>query len=430
MYSYDRRTAAQVPFTEASIDSLRKDFLTLMKSVERVTTYEEALKLDDAVRIFSDHYKEVVYDQLIEHVYDAIRPKHDYHTDSLLADVKYIKAQLGKECWDLRITLGLPFESVDRAAKWDRPTSKEYALGEFMRQRPKWLAKVRRAAQKAWKALYSYVDRVRTFHDNTPEIEVPEDIPHEIEGFKVRIVGWDPAKGYLTAFELIREALRRYRKRAGQVFPWMLHHMLPIELNFSAGLDEGGSYHTSYIEISGHACRTPERFTQVVAHEMGHHIFKSYLSTEQRQYWSSAVWGDYGDLDITELLSKWPAGARDCYDAEQKLIEADPLLSLQIGAATTERSGNESIRDETTREDLEAMLAKGTKTIRVPSHPVTTYAGKNPEEAFCESIGVLFAWGPRGVPDVVRGWLKTILPEVRTASRHRVLALWMHERPV
>lgn len=421
MYSYDR-TAAQVPFTEESVNSLRKDFLTLVKSVERVTTYEEALKLYEAVKVFGHHFNEVVYDQLFEHVYDAIRPEH--YDESTLETSKAIKKQLGKDCWDLRINLHLPFESVDSAAHWGRPSSKEYALSEFLRERPKWLAKVRRAAQKAWKALYDYVSRLKTYHDKVPEIEVPEDIPHDMEGFQVRLVGWDEDKNYLTSFELIRESLRRYRKRAGQVFPWMLHHMLPLVVNFSAGLDEGGSYHTSYVEISGHSAKTPERLTQVIAHEMGHHIFQAYLSGPMREYWSAAVWGDYADLEIAELLKKWPAGARDCYDAEQKLIESDPVLSLQIGAATTERSGNEAIRDGTKREDLEQMLASGTTTIRVPQHPVTTYAGKNPEEAFCESLGVLFAWGTRAVPDPVRGWLHTILPEVRIASKHPVLARW------
>ncbi len=417
------RTAAYVPFTKESVDALRKDFLTLMKSVERVETYEDALKLDEAVKTFSGHYKEVVYEQLYEHVYDAIQP--GYYQEGTLEKSKELQRWLGKECWDLRINLGMPFESVDRAAKWDRPTTKEWALQKFLQERPKWLAKVRRAAVKAWKALYAYVDQVKyQGRGDPPKIEVPEDIPHEMEGFKVRLVGWDEDKQYLTDFEMIRESLRRYRKRAAQVFPWMLHHMLPLVVNFSAGLDEGGSYHTSYIELSGHSAKTPERLTQIIAHEMGHHIFQSYLSTAQREYWSTAVWGDYGDLDIAELLQKWPAGAHDCYDVEQKLIESDPILSLQIGAATTERSGNEVIRDNTKREDLERMQAEGVKAIRVPSHPITTYAGKNPEEAFCETIGVIFAWGPRGVHDVVRGWLHAILPEVRVASKHRVVARW------
>ena len=52
----------------------------------------------------------------------------------------------------------------------------------------------------------------------------------------------------------------------------------------------------------------------------------------------------------------------------------------------------------------------------VPKSPITGYAGKNTEEAFCEAVGRLVAYGPLVIPETVRGWLRAVLPGIRIAG--------------
>jgi len=66
----------------------------------------------------------------------------------------------------------------------------------------------------------------------------------------------------------------------------------------------------------------------------------------------------------------------------------------------------------------------GDPVVRVPTNPITGYSGKNSDEAFCEALGNLVAYGPKAVPDVVLGMLRSVLGGgVKIASR--VAAAWL-----
>ena len=73
------------------------------------------------------------------------------------------------------------------------------------------------------------------------------------------------------------------------------------------------------------------------------------------------------------------------------------------------------------KEDFQEALDSGVTTLSVPKTPITGYAGKNPEEAFCEAVGLLVAYGPRAVHEKIRHYLEIVIPgKVKLARENLV----------
>jgi hypothetical protein len=160
--------------------------------------------------------------------------------------------------------------------------------------------------------------------------------------------------------------------------------------------------------------------TKTLAHEMGHHIFQSVLSKEAEKLWYALIRGDYGDIDLRELLQKWPENIKWSHDFSDSIRESDPILSLQVSTVWEGyQPGGMMGQSIDKREDFQRMLDNGETRLRVPSTPITGYAGKNAEEAFCETVGMLVTYGPRAVHEKIRSWLDVVLPgQVRLARTY------------
>jgi hypothetical protein len=146
-----------------------------------------------------------------------------------------------------------------------------------------------------------------------------------------------------------------------------------------------------------------------MAHEMGHHLWQTYLSGEAKDFWTTAIRGDYGDLDVEELIRKWP-GNTWAFEFTKVMGQEDPILALQVDAVSHDESLVRGKGELQKKEDFERLLNQGIRTLKVPKTPITGYANKNPEEAFCEAIGLLVSYGPRAVHEKVQGWLSIVLP--------------------
>ena len=226
-------------------------------------------------------------------------------------------------------------------------------------------------------------------HKKPVEVDIPSEDKTVLEGFQLTMLGFkegDEHNGKELA--VFKEGLRLYRRRASAVAPVLLQKQLPVEVEFKATLDKGGEYHSAgYITFyaSSALSRGPEWVAHAMAHEMGHHLFKTYLSQDARDFWTQTIKGDFGDLDIKELLEKWPGDIWAQFP--EKIGDTDPswpsrLMISTIVPSASRRGGREA-------------SARGQKTLRTQAPP-TGYANKNPEEAFCETIGLLSrTGGPR-----------------------------------
>jgi hypothetical protein len=149
-------------------------------------------------------------------------------------------------------------------------------------------------------------------------------------------------------------------------------------------------------------------------------MFKG-LSKGAQVFWNTAIRQDYGPLDLRELLAKWPPSIQWAHSFYTGMAEKDPVLALQVDVLSREKAGDLGWED---RDRFQRALDNGEVTVQVPKHPITGYAGKNPEESFCEAVGLIVAYGPRAVHPQVRDWMETIIPgKVRLA--HQVLVRYL-----
>ena len=379
------------------VEGLRKDFLTLLKNTDRVRTYTDLQKFVLALRTYRGNFRYLMLDRFLE---------KDVKNRAEMGDsnAKWIISKVRGPAWEFHSELSLPWDT--HATKY---YSEESCVSQFHYRAAKWKARVQRYARVFWAEMRGVIEWYSKYKEKPeagPSVTVPERLQTTLEGFKVILHGYDIGYESERTLEKFKEGLRLYRQRASEVAPILLRKQLPIIVEFEATIDQGGEYTSDHVtfyasSVSGEDYRW---VTHVMAHEMGHHLFKTYLSTEAQNFWMQTIRGDFGDIDLKELLDKWPGDAW-AYEMHRHMPD-DPILALQIEAFTHESRTNSGYQS---KKDFQALYDKGVRTLRVPKTPITGYANKNSEEAFCEALGRLVAYGPRALHERVRWWLRTVL---------------------
>jgi 8-oxo-dGTP diphosphatase len=391
------------------VDKMRKDFLMLMKNIPRAKDYDAAIQLKEGFDRWRRQSAEFFFKRFLDNSL-----KYD---DRIVEKVrKEIERNLRKPAKDFFDEAYLP---IERASDYT-PASVQFE--RYLEDVKKWEKKTRRKAQVFWKALKEALSIYEKGWYKGPDApstlqaEVPVYEKTVIEGFQIEVRGYEQSDDIdREAMPMIREALKRYRERAAKRIPWVLKNQLPLVLEFEATLDVAGRYnHDGTITIFASAAinSTPDALTKTMAHEMGHHLWR-LLSGDAREYWSTAISGDYGKIDVRELLSGWPEGMW-AYEYADYLADKDPILSLQLETVWPGYGGRQEMVE---KQDFEDRLEEGYTTLSVPKNPISGYASKNPEEAFCEAVGMTVAYGNRAVLPQVRKWLNTVIPgQVKIAN--------------
>lgn len=403
------REAAIVTLDEPWVDKMRKDFLTLLKNVSRLKDYDDAVTLSQAIHTYADRFKELFFDHFLNTSLKYLEKSLNEQ------DKNYIDKKLRKSGWDFYIELSLPFSRADEYY------SKESRFAKFKEEAKRWENRIKSKARTFWtdmRETIEWYERIRFKMKDDPEkiqVETPDVDQVSMEGFRMEIRGYDPTVSYMPeALEHIKYALKEYRSKAKQRLPLLLQKQIPMVIDFQASLDIGGQYEGKIIRINATSAlggKDPNVLVKTLAHEMGHHLFKTWLSAEATALWYTLIRGDYGDIDLKNVLLQWPESVMWASDFSDSIREKDPILSLQVATvAEGYQPGGMMGRGFDKREDFERMLDSGVTELRVPSTPITGYAGKNHEEAFCETIGLLVAYGPRAVHEKIRSWLDVILP--------------------
>jgi len=408
------RQAKVTPIDEDFVQSWRKSFLVLMRNLEKVHDYATAVEFGQVARKYADNFNEVFFTRFMN---------HDFRYDPELGKSEYWNKELRKAGWDFYIEAMSP--PIQRADDYWKPEQRYYQYTKLV---DKWSNGLKRRARKLWTTLRDFVASagVRT-------VETLDETLHSIDGFAVQIRGY--GQGGMEEYHprwlgVAEEGFRRFRKRATSMFPWIVKHMLPVVLRFDITLDQRGEYHGGrYIEMymaSFHSRSEddPDLFVKTLAHEMGHHVWKQYLSGISQEFWTKAVRNDYDDvLDLQYVVDHWPSSkALSLYSAAEQFLkrgEVDIYLQL-MGLMWNARykSFFEALPDKNA---VQAYIDKNGPLMYVPKHSITAYANKNTEEAFCESLGLWIAYGERALYPIVRHWFDTILPEanIRTARSLR-----------
>jgi hypothetical protein len=403
------RTAEVQSLDLAWVERMRKDFLALMKNTARVKDYKTALELNNAFRIFRDRFKELFFEQFLNK-----QLKH-YHDKFNLTeyDSKYIDKKLRSPAWDFATDLG--GYPISRS---DSYYTEGMRFSDYERALPKWEARMKRSAQGFWKVMREVTEWVESTQKKL-NIYTPTEEKVTLEGFKLIFNGYqDEDETHGEIVERLKAGLKLYRQQAASRLPMWLKVQRPLFVDFEVKLDKGGEYMSQdggiiWLYSSGIMRESPGRIAHVIAHEMGHHVWRTYLSGPAIKFWETAISGNYTQLDLRTLLDKWPQDAW-AFEMRKYLGDSDPILALQVEALTQESSVGDKYQS---KEDFQKLYDSGERTLKVPEIPISGYANKNPEEAFCEAVGLLVGFGPRAVHEVVRGWLGTILDgQIKTAS--------------
>ena len=411
------RFARVTRLDSSEIQKLRKDLLTLLKNLPRVDTYAKGDKLRDAFKVYRTHFNTVVFDHFLNHDLKETRELPD-------SDKQYLDKKLRKVGWDLYVELSLPLPYTNEYI------SEGVALQRFKEDSTKWANRVKTKARAFWSALDDAIEHyTRVTSKPGFDVQIPSEERVSMEGFDVLVVGYKhgerPDEDTDDMIAKFRAGLKHFKARAGQVLPLMLKAMLPIHvIAYLHKLDEGGRYYGRYIEVAAFGFdnfKNKNQMAQVIAHEMGHHLYKHYLSNQDREFWATAIAGNYGPLDVDKALKLWPDGAW-AFEMPEKLKDVDPVLAVQLNLIGW---GHEGRPAPQTKEEFQALVDEGYQ-FKVPQNPITAYAGKNAEEAFCDAVGNLIGYGPRTVDRLVQSWLKMIIPQLRVG---RIVAARMHYTP-
>jgi len=422
-----RKKARGQVFDVNSIKKARKDFLMLFKNIARIQaggTYKDLMGLTEAIKTWVTYFDDLIYKRLI----DALKSGPQ-------GEDSWFERQIRTKTWGFlselrnRPEMMTSWEYLKRNEPWRQ---QEDLIREF-REDPKgevrkWVQRVRDKSRTAWKTLEEFISRYEFTKEEKFVVDIPSEDQAEIEGFQVRVVGLD-GKGsrllddYTTkAFGRFKEGLRILRQKAPERFPWILKHMLPIEWRADGGLGEGGKYMRDHIVLFATGWE-PHEYARATAHEMGHHVFQSFLSTADQRFWGEAIRQDWGPLDLRDVVQKW--GHLDgSLGMSEEVREKDPRLYLQM-QTLWHNPGYEYTRLDRIAHIQKYLDSGEDPIVIVPTQPISGYAGKNVEESFCEAVGQIVIYGPRTVPEQIRQWLDTILPGIKiTGGAQRLAALY------
>lgn len=405
---------------EEHVEELRQEFLTLTRNAKDFDSPEQALEfrdylmewrrdyLGDWIRKFKRSLKEnksqrggSVPDYVVETSIDDVEEAMDKLVDRL---VDFPSADLKRYDYD---------EDVSKARD-----SWEYVPGAIKEEvEGAWFRSVRRYARLLWDELNEIIDLFED-HDASIEMRFPEERVERIEGFTVKIIGFETAGDYThdDKMKRLKEALRQYKRRAQKTVPVLLDKsdQVAFEFDFDCDRSVGGLYVESGPKIKVCASLLSEdvdRLVQVFAHEMGHHVWKT-LGGKQKEWWREMIESSQETLHVEDILDMWPEDMNR-RSFEDKLKKVDPSLYIQLDALSR-RETSPIGTSLYTRDDFERY---SDDTIDVYDNLPTGYASKSPEEAFCEVLGRLLGYGPRTVHDVALRWLKAVMPyDIHVAS--------------
>jgi hypothetical protein len=414
------------------IDNLRNEFLQIVSNTKKLTNYDDAMIVKKACIKWRG-----MLEEYLTQVQESLQAKQRGGVvgTSQLPNPEWAKHYLDnmKILWKFASEIGhFPVASAEFEKKYGSPSGTTDEIKQTLfniNSIKEWDARVRRFARPAWKLL-SEISEWASRNDlwgGAGDIEVQEqdEFLIDIDGISVKVVGFNEKDLYEQKhFRNLTTDMKHYVNNAKKNFPLLLKKQLPIVFNFTGG--RGGeaakyisSVDGSVIEMNPWSTGSPSRMTQVIAHEMGHHIY-ILLSSEANKKWNQLVRGDYVKLDLRDVIKQWNEFKKthsDEYGGEfdSHLKKTDPILYLQL--ETLNYHPEYRHHNLLLISNIEEYVNTGHDPIvYVPGHPITGYGGKNSEEAFCEVIGNLVAYGPRTISPETMQWFKTIVPEFRLSE--------------
>ena len=248
----------------------------------------------------------------------------------------------------------------------------------------------------------------RMFMSNGDHLFEISEIKVNIQGFTCIFV--DAKDDQIEdAIDKIEKALDRINKTAKKYLPFVLKYKVPLYFSFGKTVfctpavqthstlqfQVDGCYlsNRKLIEILYLENIKPNILSGVIAHELGHHIFRNYLSDKAKEFWYDIVNGVTENLTIRKVFGEsdnYVETIKDAYRTPKTLTNYQSLREKQIFIKKLEQDLDIDL-SRVSKEQLHFLIYQNLDTpIRIHKVPMTVYANTNPEEAFCEFLRMLF----------------------------------------
>ncbi len=237
----------------------------------------------------------------------------------------------------------------------------------------------------------------------------------EINEIKVKIQGFtcifidardDQIDGAIAKIE---RALNRINKIAKKYFPLVLKHKVPLYFSFEKTtfcqtpeqthstlqfVVDGCYIHTKkVIEILYLGSFNSFELSGTIGHELGHHLFRNYLSDEARQFWYDIVNGLTENKTIRQVFGEsndYVKTIMDTFKTTKTLSNYQNIQEKILFVKKLEQDLDINLSGIPLDKVHFLIYQNLDNPIRVHKNPMTVYAHSNPEEAFCEFLRVLF----------------------------------------
>lgn len=296
------------------------------------------------------------------------------------------------------------------------------------------IAKYNKAFSAAFKAILKLIDYEASGDRKGTSTKYPETTTMTIAGYHVTLqrvysdssnTDYDEVK---EAVDTLNKALPLLQKRASAAYPPMAKIRLPILFDTSMDIDRAATYSkwkrspVINLKVCGVNRKNVVETAKILAHELGHHIYRG-LDGNAQSFWETAIKSNYGPLDVALLDKVWPSN-KTLLSIAFDVADKHPLLHLQLMAIIGGYADCPKYRysEIDSKDEFFGEVNKG-NIPHVMRNPITAYAHKNPEEAFCEALSMYVIYGNRTVHPFVRRWLKTTLPGLRLSESAEIIDL-------
>lgn len=323
--------------------------------------------------------------------------------------LSYLKEDTIDRWWKLELALDTLSVNLREA---DISTSRN--LGKIKAKS----TRIRKEMQLLWDRLdilYAYLADKGDEYVKALKIRVPREFI-KVQGVPLFFIGDMP---FDLRHRIVNEFIPYYVSRLNEYFPNLIKFQVPFHIY---GLDvlprssdaTSGEYKYTHINIYDYFIRhkyTKEKFCMLLVHEMGHHYFKRVLREDAKAEWVQTIRDAEIDLDLETLEAEFKGDYKEMYNnpilyLQSQSLNWTPYLDIRLQNIWSIPRAIDAYRE-----------GKIGRYVRVPAFPITGYANQNQEEAFCEALGLLIAYGHKTILNEIWILLDRILAGAITRRR-------------
>ena len=398
--------------TPAWIEGLRQEVLRILRTVESASTYAEATSIRQYLAAWVPAFEDRMM-HLADAAQRVLAPGDRFDAEPVRA-VRTLAR-------DLAHRLLYEFDERPMGHHLAPDDFERWTFATWLRTRDATVRRLRELAQRLWRALREAHDAA-AHRGATLTLTAEEPRPYRLAGFDVALVGDAQVPGAGDFVRRFERLLRVLRERLDRVMPGAAALFCPIVLVWGAGYDARlmGQYFpaSEVIEMypEGLEGVRDDGVVAAVAHEGGHHLWRRVLDSAARAEWAAFVEQSLVTLDLATLRAAWETAQAmvgeplSLLEVAQVLRAHDPRLALQVESLLNVPDA--PWRPDVTLAELDAAASR--TSPKVLRDPITAYARKNAQDAFCEALALLVGYGGHTLPGDVRQWLRVVVPALRT----------------